>query len=147
MIIQPTRRSFITGITSLLAAPAVVRAESLMAIKVIPFEPYMLLRGPHLITGEPHEVRLYESASDPSSFVGHDFFMRYSTAHLEFSGNPSQVGIAWSRDDEKAMRMIEPARPEAFVLRRSAPEPYAIDDPRGHINPTDYAICKHEGWI
>lgn len=34
-IIQPTRRGFITGLTSLIVAPAIVRVESLMPVKVI----------------------------------------------------------------------------------------------------------------
>lgn len=34
-IIQPSRRGFITGLTSLIVAPAIVRVESLMPVKVI----------------------------------------------------------------------------------------------------------------
>jgi len=33
MIIKPTRRSFITGLTSLLVAPAIVRVENIMPVK------------------------------------------------------------------------------------------------------------------
>lgn len=34
-IIQPSRRSFITGLTSLIVAPAIVRVESLMPVKAV----------------------------------------------------------------------------------------------------------------
>lgn len=34
-IIKPTRRGFITGLTSLIVAPAIVRVENLMPVKVI----------------------------------------------------------------------------------------------------------------
>lgn len=37
-IILPTRRKFITGLTSLLAAPAVVRVDSLMKIRGVPIQ-------------------------------------------------------------------------------------------------------------
>jgi len=115
------RRKFLTAALSIVAAPAVVRADILMPIKVIPFEPYMLLRGHSFWTGEPHEVRLYEDANNPASFVGNDFFQRYIKAHREFSDLPSQVGIAHTREDEKAMRMIEPAQPTAWqpIKKRS----------------------------
>lgn len=43
-LIVPTRRKFITGLVSLLAAPAIVRASSLMPVVAYPavtyFEPY-----------------------------------------------------------------------------------------------------------
>ena len=117
------RRKFLINAFSLVATPAVVQASSLMPVKVIPFQPYMLLRGPSLYTGEPHEVRLYEDANHPASFVGNDFFQRYIKAHSEFSGFPKQVGIAHTREDEKAMRMIEPAQPTAWqpIKKRSKP--------------------------
>lgn len=35
-IIQPTRRSFLTGLTAAFAAPAIVRAASLMPVKSMP---------------------------------------------------------------------------------------------------------------
>jgi hypothetical protein len=35
MILQPSRRSLIVGMASLLAAPAIVRVSSLMPVKVI----------------------------------------------------------------------------------------------------------------
>lgn len=48
MIIQPTRRGIITGIASLIAAPALVRAESLMPVRAwAPLEaPVVLVTTP-----------------------------------------------------------------------------------------------------
>jgi hypothetical protein len=147
MIIQPSRRGFITGLTSLLAAPALVRAESLMPVKVIPFEPYMLLRGTTPYSTEIEEVRIYESATDPASFVSADFFKRYEEAAGRFLYQPEQVGIALTREDEKAMRMVDVVRPEAFALGRSEPEPYAFQDMRRDVNPSQYANLKHRGLL
>ena len=66
MIIQPsTRRGFLTGMASLFAAPAIVSAQNLMPIKVLPFDPYMLVRGRDLVTGEWVETKLMETAGDP----------------------------------------------------------------------------------
>lgn len=39
MILEPTRRGLITGLVSLVAAPAIVRAGSLMPISVLPLDP------------------------------------------------------------------------------------------------------------
>lgn len=36
-IIQPSRRGFITGLTSLIVAPAIVRVENIMPVKAIKF--------------------------------------------------------------------------------------------------------------
>lgn len=36
MLIQPTRRGFLTGLGALLAAPAIVRASSLMPVRSMP---------------------------------------------------------------------------------------------------------------
>ena len=38
---QASRRGFLTGMASLFAAPAIVRADSLIVIKPTPFEPYL----------------------------------------------------------------------------------------------------------
>lgn len=38
-MIEPTRRRFITGLASLIAAPAIVRASSLMPVRVLPVDP------------------------------------------------------------------------------------------------------------
>ncbi len=43
-MIQTSRRSLITGLISLIAAPAVVRAASLMPVKALPAEPQHMLR-------------------------------------------------------------------------------------------------------
>jgi len=117
------RRKFLINAFSLVAAPAVVQASSLMPIKVIPFEPYMLLRGPTAYSTEIEEVRIYESASDPSSFVSNDFFRRYTEAAGRFLYQPEQVGIALTREDEKAMRMVEVERAQAWqpIKKRSKP--------------------------
>ena len=37
-MLELPRRSFITGLVSLLAAPAIVRASSLMPVKALPFD-------------------------------------------------------------------------------------------------------------
>ena len=131
------RRSFLAGVGSLFAAPAIVHAGNLMPVKVIPFEPYMLLRGRHLLTDELHEVRIYDDASRVDSFISPDFFGRYIQAQSQFAGLPEEVGIAWSREGEKAMRMLEAEGTSTVAaygeplrllnLSRSAPEPYAID--------------------
>jgi len=55
------RRSFLTGVGSLFASPAIVHAGNLMPIKVIPFEPYMLVRGVSIFTGQPEEIRVMET--------------------------------------------------------------------------------------
>lgn len=62
-LIQPTRRGLIAGLASLVAAPALVRAESLMPISVLPL-PHIVGDGVHddwagiqaLLNGEPYTV-------------------------------------------------------------------------------------------
>jgi hypothetical protein len=44
-MIQTSRRSLITGLVSFLAAPAVVRAASLMPVKALPVESNMVQSG------------------------------------------------------------------------------------------------------
>lgn len=107
------RRKFLINAFSLVASPAIVQASSLMPIKVIPFDPYMVLRGPSLYTGEMTEVRVYDDGSLIDSFVNPDFLNRYNEAARKFMGYPS-VGIAHTREDEKAMRMVDAPRPEAW---------------------------------
>jgi hypothetical protein len=116
MIIQPSRRGFITGLTSLLAAPALVRAESLMPVKVIPFDPYMILQGRSAFDHTVDlTVRIYEKSNDPAAFLSADFLNRYTEAANMFAGFPEQVGIAHTREEEKLIRMTEIDRPKTWM--------------------------------
>lgn len=126
MIIQPTsRRGFLTGMASLFAAPAIVSAQNLMPVKVIPFEPYMLVRGRSIITGEIVETKLYEKAGDTFAFLSEDFYRRlgHTTSLMSMSG--LETAAIESRADEKAMRMFTHEQPEAFRLHHEA-APFAV---------------------
>lgn len=126
MIIQPTsRRGFLTGVTSLFAAPAIVSAQNLMPVKVIPFEPYMLVRGRNIAINKIVEVKLYEKAGDPFAFLSEDFYRRlgHTTSLMSLSG--LQTAAIESRADEKAMRMFTHEQPEAFRLHHES-APFAI---------------------
>ena len=115
MIIQPTsRRGFLTGMASLFAAPAIVRAQNLMPIKVLPFEPYMLVRGTALATGDWMEVRVYERSDDPYAFLSSQFHDKLIDASRMMG--ISQTGVITSRAEEKEARMFEVANPRAIVL-------------------------------
>jgi hypothetical protein len=125
-IIQPsTRRGFLTGVASLFAAPAIVSAQNLMPIKVIPFDPYMLVRGRDLLTGEIVEAKLYEKAGDPFAFLSENFYRRlgHTTSLMSMSG--LETAAIESRADEKAMRMFTHEQPEAFRLHHES-APFAI---------------------
>ena len=144
MIIQPTsRRGFLTGMASLFAAPAIVSAQNLMPIKVIPFEPYMLVRGRDLITGEWVETKLMEKAGDPFAFLSEDFYRRLGSVTNRVSMSGLQTAAIESRADEKAMRMFTHEQPEAFRLHHEA-EPFAHQiigqgrDNRCYIIPKDF---------
>ena len=126
MIIQPTsRRGFLTGMASLFAAPAIVSAQNLMPVKVIPFEPYMLVRGRNIAINKIVEVKLYEKAGDPFAFLSEDFYRRlgHTTSLMSLSG--LQTAAIESRADEKAMRMFTHEQPEAFRLHHES-APFAI---------------------
>jgi len=124
-IIQPsTRRGFLTGMASLFAAPAIVSAQNLMPIKVIPFEPYMLVRGRSIITGEWTETKLYEKAGDPFAFLSEDFHVRLGEATSLMSTQHLQTAAFESRADEKGMRLIDIEGPAAFNLKHRH-EPFA----------------------
>jgi hypothetical protein len=140
------RRKFLINAFSLVAAPAVVQASSLMPIKVVPFDPYMVLRGPSLYTGEMMDIRVYDDGSLIDSFVNPSFLDRYNEAARKFMGYPT-VGIAHTAEEAKAMRMVEAPRPKLFTLGRSAPEPYAYEDMRNEVNPSQYANLKHKGLL
>lgn len=117
------RRKFLINAFSLVAAPAIVQASSLMPIKVIPFDPYMVLRGPSLYTGEMTEVRVYDDGSLIDSFVNPDFLNRYNEAARKFAGYPA-VGIAHTAEEAKAMRMVEASRPTAWQPIKKHSKPF-----------------------
>ena len=121
MIIQPsTRRGFLTGMASLFAAPAIVSAQNLMPIKVLPFEPYMLVRGRDLVTGKWVETKLMETAGDPFAFLNESFYGRLGLATNRMSMSGLQTAAIESRADEKAMRFFQHHEPQAFRLHHEA---------------------------
>ena len=126
MIIQPTsRRGFLTGMASMFAAPAIVSAQNLMPIKVLPFEPYMLVRGISLVNGEWTETKIMETAGDPFAFLSEDFYRRFGHATNLMFMEGLQTAAIESRADEKAMRMFTHEQPEAFRLHHES-APFAI---------------------
>jgi hypothetical protein len=134
-IIQPsTRRSFLTGVASLFAAPAIVSAQNLMPIKVIPFDPYMLVRGRDLVTGEWVETKIFEKAGDPFAFLNEGFYGRLGLATNQMSLSGLQTAAIESRADEKATRFFQHQAPEAFRLHHeSAPFVVQVKNPTyGH---------------
>lgn len=125
-MIQPaTRRRFLTGMASLFAAPAIVSAQNLMPVKVIPFDPYMLVRGRDILTGEMVETRIYEKAGDPFAFLSEDFYMRFGKATSLVSMSGLETAAIESRADEKAMRMFRHHEPQAFRLHHDS-APFAV---------------------
>jgi hypothetical protein len=136
------RRKFLTAALSIVAAPAVVRADILMPIKVIPFEPYMVLRGPSLYTGEMMDIRVYDDGSLIDSFVNPSFLDRYNEAARKFAGYPT-VGIAHTAEEAKAMRMIEPAQPTAWqpIKKRSV----AFDGLHWDGSPIGFEVSPKRG--
>ena len=126
MIIQPaSRRGYLTGMASLFAAPAIVSAQNLMPIKVIPFDPYMLVRGRDLFTGEWVEKKIIEAAGDPTAFLSESFYMRLGLTTNGLSMFGLQTAAIESRADEKAMRMFTHEQPEAFRLHHEN-APFAV---------------------
>jgi hypothetical protein len=103
---------------SLFAAPAIVSAQNLMPVKVIPFEPYMLVRGRDLFTGEWVEKKIMEAAGDPTAFLSESFYMRLGLTTNGMSG--LQTAAIESRADEKAMRFFQHQEPQAFRLHHEA---------------------------
>ena len=103
-----SRRSFIGG---LFAAPAIVTASNLMPIKVLPFEPYMLIRGIDLTTGEQVERRLYEKGK-LDDFVSADFLDRYEQS--TWLMRDVETAVAETREAEKDMKFIRPATPSTW---------------------------------
>jgi hypothetical protein len=126
MIIQPTsRRGFLTGMASLFAAPAIVSAQNLMPIKVLPFEPYMLVRGRDLFSGEWIETKLMEKAGDPFAFLNDDFYRRFCSVTNRVYISGLQTAAIESKADEKAIRFFQYSKPEAFRLHHES-APFAI---------------------
>ena len=132
MIIQPSsRRGFLTGMASLFAAPAIVSAQNLMPVKVIPFDPYMLVRGRDLVTGEWVETKIMETAGDPFAFLNEGFYGRLGLATNRMSMSGLQTAAIESRADEKAMRFFQHPEPQAFRLYHES-EPFAMQT-AGHL--------------
>jgi len=125
MSLTSSRRGFLTGMASLFAAPAIVSAQNLMPIKVIPFEPYMLVRGQSLFTGEWIETKIMEAAGDPFAFLSEGFYGRLGLATNRMSLSGLQTAAIESRADEKAMRFFQHQEPQAFRLHHEA-APFAI---------------------
>jgi len=151
MIIQPsTRRGFLTGMASLFAAPAIVSAQNLMPIRVLPFEPYMLVRGQSLFTGAWVETKIMEKAGDPTAFLSEDFYRRFGKEVDSMSMSGLQTAAIESRADEKAMRLFQHQAPEAFRLHHEA-EPFVVqvkNPTYGHeekfymATPPDNVFCS-----
>ena len=143
MSLTSSRRGFLTGMASLFAAPAIVSAQNLMPVKVIPFEPYMLVRGQSLFTGAWVETKIMEKAGDPFAFLSEDFYRRFGKEVGSLSMSGLQTSAIESRADEKAMRMFSQQEPPAFRLHHEA-EPFAHQilgqgrDNRCYIIPKDF---------
>ena len=143
MSLTSSRRGFLTGMASLFAAPAIVSAQNLMPIKVLPFEPYMLVRGRDLVTGEWVETKLIETVGDPFAFLSEGFYMRLGLATNRLSMSGLQTAAIESRADEKAVRFFQHPEPQAFRLHHGT-EPLGIQtigqgrDNRCYIIPKDF---------
>ena len=143
MIVQPTsRRGFLTGMASLFAAPAIVSAQNLMPIKVIPFDPYMLVRGRDLVTGEWVETKLMETAGDPFAFLSEGFYGRLGFATNQMSLSGLQTAAIESRADEKAMRMFTHEQSEAFRLHHEN-APFAVQTTGRLYGPDEIVFMSH----
>jgi hypothetical protein len=114
-LIMP-RRAFLSGVASLFAAPTVVRAQNLMPIKVLPFDPYMVIRGRSLFTNEWIEKRIYEKAGDPFAFLSDDFHTRLGRAIGSMSTATLKTAAIENHADEKAMRLIDVGTTKGIYL-------------------------------
>ena len=146
MITSTNRRGFLTGMASLFAAPAIVNAQNLMPVKVIPFEPYMLLRGFRLYKGNwiESEVRIPEKVNDPTAFVNDDFYRRLGKATGDMSLRGLQTAAIESRADEKALRFFQHPEPQAFRLHHEA-APFAIQT-TDHLYGPDEVVYVARPW-
>ena len=150
-IIQSTsRRGFLTGMASLFAAPAIVSAQNLMPVKVIPFDPYMIVRGRDILTNAIIETRLYEKAGDPFAFLNDAFYTRLGKATSGLSMSGLETAAIESRADEKALKFFQHPEPQAFRLHHeSAPFVVQVKNPsHGHEErfyvayPPDNVFCS-----
>ena len=123
-----TRRAFLTGMFSLVASPAIVRASSLMPVKVIPFEPYMLVRGKSNIGDEVIEKKIFEKVGDTYAFLSEGFYRRLGSATEEMSMRGLQTTAIESREDEKALRMFIHDDPVAYQRLEKKMEPFTYSD-------------------
>ncbi|CAB4130866.1 hypothetical protein UFOVP120_39 [uncultured Caudovirales phage] len=142
MIKATSRRGFLTGMASLFAAPAIVSAQNLMPVKVIPFEPYMLVRGQSLFTGAWVETKIMEKAGDPFAFLSEDFYRRFGKEVNSMSMSGLQTAAIESRADEKAMRMFSHPEPQAFRLYHEA-APFAIQTKDHLYGPDEVVYMAH----
>ncbi len=126
------RRSFLTGVGSLFASPAIVHAGNLMPIKVIPFEPYMLVRGVSIFTGQPEEIRVMETINSPTAFLSDDFTRRFGKAVNGMLLSGLQTAAIENREDEKALRMFSHSDPVTFQPIRKQSVPWEALDWNGY---------------
>jgi len=138
MSLTSSRRGFITGMASLFAAPAIVSAQNLMPIKVIPFEPYMIIRGYNPFTEVWTETKIYEKTGDPFAFLNDDFYRRLGNATGDMSLRGLQTAAIESRADEKAMRFFQHQEPQAFRLHHQS-APFAIQT-KDHLYGPDEVV-------
>ena len=134
-----TRRAFLTGLVSLVASPAIVRASSLMPVKVIPFEPYMLVRGKSNISDEVIERKIFEKVGDPYAFLTEDFYRRLGSVTEEMSMRGLQTSAIESREDEKALRMFIHDDPVTFQPLKKKMEPFTYSDGSVHAVPLHWS--------
>lgn len=77
-MIATSRRGFITGLIAFAAAPAIVRAESLMPVKALPFaEPSALARAMQ---------QYIEKMVNPPLSAAYQDFVLFGTGAMEFDG-------------------------------------------------------------
>jgi len=117
----PSRRGFLTGMASLFAAPSIIRADSLMKIKPLPFEPYMVVMGKHYDGTTTIVRKIFEDPSKPDAFLSLDFLNRYERTVLGLRDISTAV-VTNTREEGKALRWVEAPKPQAFRLEHT-PEP------------------------
>jgi GH15 family glucan-1,4-alpha-glucosidase len=144
-----TRRSFL----SLLAAPAIVHASNIMPVKVIPFDPYMLITGTDMLTNEIVERRIYEDASRADAFLSVDFLDKYERASALLTNINNAV--VENRDQEKAMRFVAPSTAAAWQDQGPVKKSYMPSkgiwnmDTRKHfmVTPSDPEFYMNYGQL
>jgi len=104
-MLVPSRRNLILGLTSLIAAPALVKVENLMKVKVIPFQPYMLVtlkEGYFREDGKSVQVKVYEK--DDAYFFSEDYNNELSRLRDEHKMRIGQTDYHW-QDAEGNIRI------------------------------------------